>query len=68
MLYMLLIDDACYMLSILDDACYMLSILDDACLCYRSTMHTTCYRSMMQVVMLYMMQANVYTRATIDDA
>ena len=46
----------------------MLLILDDACLCYRSTMHATCYRSMMQVIMLYMMQANVYTRATIDDA
>jgi hypothetical protein len=43
-----------YMLSI-DDACYMLSILDDACLCYRSTMHATFYRSMMQVIMLYMM-------------
>ena len=46
----------------------MLLILDDPCLCYRSTMHATCYRSMMQVIMLYMMQANVYTRATIDDA
>jgi hypothetical protein len=58
---MLLIDDACYMLSmmhaifidrwsilmlLIDDTCYMLSI-DDVCICYRSTMHVLCYGSMM---------------------
>lgn len=74
------IDDACYIYRSMKhthavDRWYMLYMLsiDDVCICYRSTMHVLCYRSMMHNLwwcMLYMLSIDdaCYMLSILDDA